>query len=202
MLQTPTRARTHSSSQQEDVYFTPTSAHISRFQFHHRHQRGDQRIIPLVLPSVNRARTISSKIVSGNVQRSEKETRQKLAIPEKTGFEIWQDTDDDNEQGHGNHENRSLLHPPAYDEGERPASASALQSRWNSPSLKSKSRMGKRSITFPGTEKGETVVQRVMDSPVRRRFNSGRSDMSDDVRTDLIRPGWRIQVFPYAESDS
>ena len=45
-LQTPTRGRLYS---QEDTYFTPTSAHISRFQ---RRPSGQSGTIPFVLPSI------------------------------------------------------------------------------------------------------------------------------------------------------
>jgi len=202
MLQTPSRARVRS---QDDGYSTPTSAHISRWARGNVDQR--QQIIPLVLPHAKSSTLRESwstkprsfkeinatmDLVS-NAQRagtmSPRHRKKSGMGSDVTGFDIWQD-------GRENAEN--INHAGTIDQsnggtkGDR--SPYVLKSGWSSVS---KPRMGRRSITFPGTEKGTVQEDHRMESPARKRVNSDRSDISATVsvlqmrckENSLLRPG-------------
>ena len=186
MLQTPNRARVRS---QDDGYSTPTSAHISRWARGNVDHR--QRIIPLVLPNArpstlketwsSRPRTFkeinSTMDVISNVQRSgtmsPRHRKKSGMASEVTGFDIWQDGREDTE---------NINNAGSFDQssigakGDRPPYV--LKSGWSSVS---KPRMGRRSITFPGTEKVVALEDQIMESPARKRVNSDRSDVSGTV---------------------
>lgn len=118
MLHTPTRGRVHSHRDQDVDYYTPTSAHISRFQ--RRLPGQGQGTIPFVLPaskpSVNKEDTPtrashhqknrressngSERLVvvdgSGVFTRPSPQSNQSRTRPfprqtNLTGFDIWQD---------------------------------------------------------------------------------------------------------------
>jgi hypothetical protein len=92
---------------------------------------------------------------------------------EAAGFDVWQDGREDAE---------NINNADTFDrsnggtKGDR--SPYVLKSGWSSVS---KPRMARRSITFPGTEKGIVQEDHRMESPARTRVNSDRSDISATV---------------------
>jgi hypothetical protein len=189
-LQTPTRNRArvgvHSNSQ-DDGYFTPTSAHISRFA---RGNNGQVQVgIPFVLPSVKVRTTLHSD--EAGVKSANKNIN-KQGASNLNRAEEGQEKENDENQPHPHVD-------PRAEYQQHSAPASPLRQFWTSTSTntqkppsatKSTSRMGRRSITFPGTgvsltengyglgremymEREETVA---VGSPGRRkRINSDRS---------------------------
>jgi hypothetical protein len=196
-LQTPTRNRArvgvHSNSQ-DDGYFTPTSAHISRFA---RGNNGQVQVgIPFVLPSVKVRTTLHSD--EAGVKSANKNINKQGASNLNRADEGQEKENDENQP-----------HPhvdPRAEYQQHSAPASPLRQFWTSTSVntqkppsaaKSTSRMGRRSITFPGTgisliengyglgremymEREETVAG---GSPGRRkRINSDRSSSNSGSR--------------------
>jgi hypothetical protein len=203
-LQTPTRNRArvgvHSNSQ-DDGYFTPTSAHISRFA---RGNNGQVQVgIPFVLPSV-KVRTAVHPDEVGVRSADKNINKQKVSNLNRGGK--GQEKENDENQPHPHVDTRE-----EYQQHSAPASP--LRQFWTSTSTntqkppsatKSTSRMGKRSITFPGTgvsliENGyglgrEMYMEReetVEGGPPgrRKRINSDRSSSGSGSRPTQIGSG-------------
>lgn len=208
-LQTPTRGRVHS---QEDAYFTPTSAHISRFQLRPKGHGGS---IPFVLPSVKPGMTSGGSFRSPsrvdkenttshnnndtpNILQREKSTTT-LASPQADRTRTRPQPKSNPRPNRPAHLPGFNIYPdlplPLSPHGLRPSDGSPLRQSFKSVTRSpgQKPRMGRRSLTFPMSGRGEveegggnenenedtgrggqgaTRVQ--VGSSVRRRVNSDR----------------------------